>query len=173
MGILKNKCPMYLRDVTFKTETIDGETRRIVQLSFKLEPFTKEMANSLNIASHLFSADSGEPYGDFIAGTYGISVPLQTLDIAPAPDAPYSLDLRDVRVSGAISVRKDKENPVLSANMAMTFPYPEAKELLFLAMNVNNQLFNTFTNQQAGLGLDTVDEPTLKTGEQQPTLTEA
>ncbi len=162
MSILKTKCPMYLRDVTFKTETLDGETRRIVALAFKLEPFTKEMANSLNIASHLFSADSGEPYGDFISGTYGISVPLQTLDVSPAPDANPSLELRDVRVAGSIAVRKDKENPVLSANLSVSFPYPEAKELLFLAMNVNNQLFNTFDNQQAGLGLDAPDAPELR-----------
>jgi hypothetical protein len=166
MGILKQKCPMYLRDVTFKTETVDGETRRIVALSFRLEPFTREMANSLGIGYHLFSSDSGEPHGDFIAGTYGIAVPLQEIDIAAAPDAPVTLTLRDVKVSGSIAVRKDKENPVLSANLAISFAYPEAKELLFLAMNVNNQLFCTFENQQMGLGLDAPKEPALRPGVQ-------
>lgn len=167
--MFRENCPLYMRDVTFKTETIDGETRRIVVLAFKKEPFTKDDANALNITRHLFSADSGEPFSDFINGSYGIAVPLQTLEIASAPDAPTAITLRDVKVSGVISVRKDKENPVLAANLAVSFPYPEAKELLYLASSVNNQLFCTFQVQQEELALTTPEKPRLA----QPSLQES
>lgn len=159
--ILKENCPLYLRDVTFKTETVDSETRRIVVLSFRAEPFTRQMADSLNIARHLFSADSGEPFSDLVSINIGIAVPVQELTLRSGPDAPVSLTVRDVKVASTIAVRKDKENPVLSAGVVLNFPYPEAKDLLYLATNVNNQLFVTLENQQSQLPIDEPAGPKL------------
>lgn len=150
--MFKPNTPLYLRDVTFKTETVDGETRKIVVCSFTSQPFTREMANDLEIARHLFAAD-GEPLNDVISAQLAISMPVQQMTLKMAPDATPRFVIADVEVSKAVSVRKDKEGPVFAANFAVNFRYPEADTLLYLANAVNSQLFVTLDTQQGSLGL--------------------
>jgi len=148
--MFKPNTALYMRDLTFKTETIDSETRKIVVIAFMSQPFQKDMANELNIGRHLFSLETGDPLDDIISVDLAIATPLQTMTLKMAPDQPSArIIIPDVQISKKITVRRDKEGPVLAATFTASFRYPDGDTLLYLANGVNNQHFVTFEQQQA------------------------
>lgn len=150
--MFKANTPLYLRDLTFKTETIDQETRKIVVCSFMAQPFTPEMATDLDIRNRIFSAGTAEPLPDVLEAKIAITVQLQTMTLKMAPDAPSErIKIPDVQFSKTISVAKDKEGPVMRGNFSASFRYPDGETLLYLANAVNQQLFVTFDVQQGKL----------------------
>jgi hypothetical protein len=149
--MLKPKTAAYLEDVTFRSEAIGDETKKLVVCSFQLQPFTSEQAETLGVMQELFSVSDGEPKRVIESITLHLDEPLQRLSFARAPDVAPSLVISDVKVSPHLKVRRDKEGPVLAALLKVSFYYPTGAELLFIANGVNEQHFLTFEPQQGDL----------------------
>ena len=149
--MFENTIAMRLNDVRPKTESPDGETRKIVELELFLQPFTAQMAADLDIKSHLYARSDGGPYDDVLRVELGISVPLQRMKIASAPDVEPRFVIENVQVGKSIKIRRDKEGPVLAATLAVNFPYPVPEQLLFLFNAYTDQIWVTFEAQQRTL----------------------
>jgi len=144
--------PMRLVGCAGKQVKDGGDKRRVLVLSFQLQPFTAEMAASLNIKSRLFSARTGEALPEVLSTKLAIDAPMQTVSIRTAPDTPRaSVTIPEVEVAPAITVRKDREGPVYSATLVILADYPSGNDLLFLMQRVTEQFFVTFEAVQGNM----------------------
>lgn len=143
--------PMRLVGCAGKQLKDGSERRRVLVLSFQLQPFTMEMAADLDIARHLFGR-SGEPLPDVINMTLAIVSPLLRVQIRSAPDLPQAtITINDADLSPKLAVRKDKEGPVYSATLVLISDYPSGDDLLFLMQRVTEQFFVTLEPGQGDL----------------------
>lgn len=143
--------PIYLRDVTFTTETKDGETRRVVKCAIRIAPFSSELAEALGpgVRERLFTRNTADPVEDVAEIKFRIAEPFQELRVKLTKDSERdTLVIPDVRVSSIIRVKRDKETPTFEANIDIDFNYPSKEELYTLVSNINNQLIVTFNDQQ-------------------------
>lgn len=143
--------PFYIKGIVPKTETVDGETRKRVELELLCQPFSSEMAKALEIAGNLFTKGSGDPIDDLVKCELKIAVPLQKMSIAMAPDTEGALIIENVRFADTVKVRVDKESPVLAATFYVDFAYPTPEDLLSLFSAYLEQRFFTFETQQGSL----------------------
>ena len=146
--------PLTLTDVSFTTETVDDETRRIVVLKFKLRPFTAAHAEDLNMRSLLFTASTGVPKPALMKATVNVAVNEQQVTFAMAPDqVDRRIVLRNVTVDPqvAVAVKHDREPAECEATIKLTFVYPPADVLLYLASGVNDVHYLTFEQEQGDL----------------------
>lgn len=144
--------PMRLTGCAGKQVKDGKERRRVLVLSFQLQPFTPEMAEDLHIKSRLFSSRSGEPLPDVLTTTLAISNPLQRVQIRSAPDVPQAtVTLQDAEIAPKITVRKDKEGPVYSATLVVVADYPSGDNLLYLMQRVTEQFFVTLESEQGDM----------------------
>lgn len=158
--MLKPNTPIYLKDVTFTTETKDGETRRVVNLALRIAPFTAELAETLGagVRERLFRRGNAEPVDEIAEIKFNLTEPLQSLKLKGAVDVEAdTVVLNDVKVKPIIRVKRDKETPTFEANIDVNFLYPTADDLLFLATSVNNQLVSNWSDQQGDM-LDEAEE---------------
>jgi hypothetical protein len=153
--------PLYLRDVTFSTEKEKEETRKIVTCQFVAQPFTPEMAGTVDVRPRLFNLSTGAPLADVLEAKLAVNVGRQKLSISMAPDTAPSVVLRNVKI-GPFKIRADKEGPVFAATFPANFAYPSADDLLFLAHGVNEQHFVTFEAEQLDMLTDGTGAPALK-----------
>jgi hypothetical protein len=117
--------PMTLTDVTFTTETVDEETRRVVVCTFALAPFTAAQAEALNLRSVLFDS-GGSPKAALETLVANISVPDQRLTFAMSPDqVERRIVLANVEIDGKLraKVKRDREPAVCEAVMKILFAY--------------------------------------------------
>jgi hypothetical protein len=146
--------PLYLRDVTFGTEKIDDTTKKIVTCVFMVQPFTRELAATVEMQNRLFGVSDGEPLPDVLRAELAGPAGLMQMQFRMAPDqSRTSLVVRNVKI-GTFKVRKDKEGPVYAAEFKASFFYPDPKELMFLANGVNEQHFVTFEAEQGDMLTD-------------------
>lgn len=159
--MLKPNTPLYLKDVTFTTETKDGEVRRVVNASFRIAPFTAELAETLGagVRERLFRRGNAEPVDEIAEIKFNLAEPLQTLKLKGAADVENdTLVIADVKVKPIIRVKRDKETPTFEGNIDVNFVYPAANDLLFLVNCINNQLVSNWSDQQASM-LDDQEQP--------------
>ena len=146
--------PMTLTDVTFTTEEVDEETRRVVVCTFALAPFTPAQASALNVKSLLFDSSSGRPKEAIETIVLHIAVPLQRVTFAMAPD---QTDRRIVFDSVKIEeklrakVKRDRDPLTVEAVLKLSFRYPDADELLYIANGVLDTHYLTFEAEQGDL----------------------
>jgi len=152
--------PMTLTDVTFTTEVVDEETRRIVVCTFHMEPFTGVQAEDLHVRSLLFDATTGLPKEAIETIVLHVDLPLQRMAFAMAPD---HLNMRiivdDVKLEPKIraKVKRDRDPLMVDATLKLSFHYPSASDLLYIANGVDDVHYMTFEPMQRDL-LDTPDE---------------
>lgn len=153
--------PMTLAGVNFTTEVVDDETRRIVECTFKLSPFTPTQAEALNVRSLLFEAGSSLLKPAIDAAVLQIAVPVQRLTFAMAPDQVGRIIFDDVKVDEKlrIKVKRDRDPVVCDATLKVNFRYPSADDLLYVASGVNDTHYLTFAPLQGALGLTPESEP--------------
>lgn len=156
--------PLYLRGISPSTETVDDETRKILVLDFMAQPFTRAMADDLNIASDVFEGTTGNPNDVLVDAKLKINVPLQRMTFKMAPDAEGRIVIDDVQIGKTIKIRADKEGPVLTATISVTMRYPTGDDLLYILNGYCEQHFMTFENQQFALGLAEGDEKKPRPG---------
>lgn len=143
--------PMRLIGCAGKQIKDGSDRRRVLVLSFQLQPFTIEMASDLDIARHLFGR-GGDPLPDVLATTLAIVTPVLKVSIRSAPDLPQAtVIIDDAECSPKIVVRKDKEGPVYSATLVLIADYPKGDDLLFLMQRVTEQFFLTLEPGQGDL----------------------
>lgn len=143
--------PMTLTDVTFTTETEDEETRRIVVCTFAIAPFTPAHAAELNVGSVLFDATTSLPKPAIDAVVCNISAPDQRLTFAMTPDqAERRIVLPNVQIDGRLRVKckRDRDPAVFDAVLKVSFSYPTADQLLYIANGVNDTHYLTFEPEQ-------------------------
>lgn len=175
VSMFRENTALYLRGVYPTTETVDGETKKRVVLEWFVQPFTQELARSVDVAGNLFSRTDGDPIDDIVNCELAISVPIQQMSVRMAPDSPGCRIFENVRVSKTIKVRRDKEGPILAAHFKVDFAYPSPDDLLYLFTGYLDQHFVTFETQQGSLGLNepAADAPPTKPTKQKPSGEEA
>ena len=148
---------MTLTKVTFTTETEDEETRRIVVCTFALAPFTYAMADDLNIRTVLFDGP-GNGTGNLKSAietvVAHIDMPDQRLSFAMAPDqGERRIVLPNVSIEDQVKakVKRDREPAVCEATIKVSFAYPTADQLLYIANGVNDTHYLTFEPEQFDL----------------------
>lgn len=152
--------PMLLADVTFTTEVADAETRRIVVCTFALMPFTTQHANDLNVRSLVFDSQ-GLPKPSIEQMILRVDVPPQRLTFAMAPDlASQRVVMRDVDIESRlrVKVKQDRDPPAVEAVMKVSFHYPSAEDLLYIANGVNDTHYLTFESEQGDLLTSVVED---------------
>lgn len=144
--------PMRLLGCNGKAIREKDERRRVLVLSFQLQPFTPEMADDLNVKGRLFSSLDGEPLKDVISATLAIAAPPQRVDIRLAPDQPRpSVELYAAQLQPKLTIRKDREGPVYSATIYIVSDYPSGDNLLLLMQRVTEQFFVTLAPEQGDM----------------------
>lgn len=144
--------PMRLIGCNGKQIREKNERRRVLVLSFQIQPFTPDQAGDLNIKSRLFSVRDGEPLKDVLSTTLAIAAPLQRVAIRMAPDQDLpSVELFAAAIQPKLTVRKDREGPVYSATLYVVSDYPSGDNLLLLMQRVTEQFFVTLTPEQGDM----------------------
>lgn len=160
--MFKPNTPLYLKDVVFTTEVGKDLTRKVVSCVFMVQPFTRELAASVDMQNRLFSITDGEPLPDIIQATLAAPAGLKQMAFKMAPDqGRESMTARAVRI-GPFKIRKDKEGPVYACSFTASFYYPEPNDLMFLANGVNEQHFVTFNPEQDDMLTSAEGAPELK-----------
>lgn len=145
--------PMTLKKVTFTTEVVDEETRRVVVCVFAIAPFTAAHAADLNVKSLIFDS-LGLPKDALETVVLRTDAPLQQLTWAMAPDQEERrIVLRTVQIESQVrvKVKQDREPAVVEATIRVNFVYPTADELLYIANGVNDTHYLTFEPEQGDL----------------------
>ena len=161
-AMFADRTPMLLKKVTLGVETVDDETRRVVQCQFEIEPFTATHAEALNVKRMLFGGD-GLPLPAYLDAHLKIAIPNQRLAWAPAPDVDAdSIVVSDVMVNPKLHVKlkTDRKPAVFVATLSVTFRYPDPADLFFICNSVKDQHFLTFTQSQPPLNFAGKDEET-------------
>lgn len=143
--------PMTLTDVTFTTEVEDEETRRIVVCTFALAPFTPAHADDLNVRSLLFDSSTGLLKPAIETVVLNINAPDQRLTFAMTPDqAERRIVLPNVAIEEKLraKVKRDREPAVCEAVLKVSFQYPTADQLLYIANGVTDTHYLTFEPEQ-------------------------
>lgn len=145
--------PMMLNSVTFTSEVVDDESRRVVVCDFLLSPFTGAQAEALNVRSLLFDS-SGQPKTAIETVVLNITVPPQHVTFAMAPDQAerrIAFDAVQIAEKLRVKVKRDRESPVCEATLKVSFRYPAADELLYVANGVKDTHYLTFEQEQGDL----------------------
>jgi hypothetical protein len=153
---------MTLTDVTFTTEQVDDETRRVVQCTWKVSPFTAVQAETLGIRTLLFERASGMPKPAIDAAVLRIAVPLQRMTVTLAPDQEVAgVVVNDVTVDDhlRVKVKRDRDPVLCDATIKVTFRYPSAADLLYIANGVNDTHFLSFDAEQGALAFGEDEAP--------------
>ena len=153
--------PMTLTDVRFTTEVIDEETRRIVECTFNIVPFTPAHAEDLHVRSVLFDATTSQPKEAIESTVLYVDMPLQQMTFAMAPDqVDTRIVIQDAKVESKVraKVKRDRDPLMVDASFKISFHYPTANELLYIANGVNDTHYMTFEPVQRDL-LGDADEP--------------
>ena len=148
--MFKPNTPMILKNVTFDTEVVDDETRRVVACAFSIAPFTPALAEALNVRHFCFDS-KGLPRPELDNAVLDVTIPNQRLSFAMAPDqGDPSLVLTDVAIENKlrVKVKRDRDPASVEAILKVDFYYPTAEDLLYIANGVNDQHFLTFEPQE-------------------------
>jgi len=158
---------MLLTNVEFTTETVDEETRRIVVCTFQITPLTSAQADDLHVRSVLFDATTGQPKEAIETIVLQVDVPLQQLTFAMAPDqTDRRIVIRDVQLDKKVraKIKHDRDPLMVEATVKVSFHYPTAEELLYIANGVNDSHYLTFEPEQGDLLDDAEQVDQLRPG---------
>lgn len=144
--------PMRLHGCNGKTKKDnEGNRKRVVLLTFMLQPFTPEMAAALNVKGRLFNVNTGQPLEDIQSISLKIAVPLQQMSLSPARDVAAEVVVAETEVIGLLKVSADREGPIYTAYFSVEFDYPSANDLLWLFHKVTEQIVATFEPVQGDM----------------------
>jgi hypothetical protein len=146
--------PMVLSNVEFTTEVVDEETRRIVVCTFNVVPFTAELAEDLHVRSVLFDATTGQPKEAIEAVVLSVDAPLQLMTFAMAPDqTDLRIQMPDAQIESKlrVKIKHDRDPLMVEAALKVSFHYPSATDLLYIANGVNDTHYMTFEPMQGDL----------------------
>ena len=146
--------PMVLSNVEFTTEVVDEETRRIVVCTFNLAPFTPQHAEDLHVRSVLFDATTGQPKEAIETIVLAVDAPLQLMTFAMAPDqTDRRIQMPNAQIESKLraKIKHDRDPLMVEASLKVSFHYPSASELLYIANGVNDTHYMSFEPMQGDL----------------------
>jgi hypothetical protein len=150
----------YLDDIGHRLEkTKDGKEIKVVDLTLRVQPFTPELAVSLDpdVRALLFSMTDATPKPKLKEVRFNLTVPRQQLAIALLPELAEQLVLCDCDVSG---VRARSEKGVDGFGLVFYVSYGPAspRELEYVCDWLTQQRFITFQPQQPALDFAAKDK---------------
>jgi hypothetical protein len=150
--------PLTLAAVTFTTEELEEERKRVMVMTWTIGPFTPALAEALNVRSLIYSG--GQVKDAIESMVIATAVPLQRLTFAMAPDqVERRIVLRDVVVLERLRVKvnHDRDPVEVVATLKTSAPFPDAETLMYLANGVTDTHYLTFEAEQGDL-LTAVEE---------------
>lgn len=146
-----NKVGMVLKDVRFKTETVDDEERKVVVLALEIAPLGKKLAETLapGVVAKVFNGDA-KPAEDFAGCEVKLHADLVSAQIRKTSDSDPSVELVDVQLGRTLKLKADDEDRYVAA-LSASFRYPSAKDLLTIANAVGTQVWISMQTQQGSL----------------------
>lgn len=158
------KTPVYCEGIAHRLEKRRGEDVKVVDLTLKVAPFTRELASSLDqdeygfIKRTLFSAHSGEPTGDIKAVEFNAPSDRQRVVCFASPDTEVpSIAFDQVRVM-KFRARTQKDISGWSVYLHVTFGPVGRAELEYVNAWYTEQRFLTFEAAEPSLDFDAEDE---------------
>jgi hypothetical protein len=147
-----------------------------VVCTFGIVPFTGAQADALNVRSLLFDGTSGQPKDAIETIVLNIDMPLQRLTFKMAPDQGEArIVLPNVKIESKLraKLKRDRDPLMVDAVLKVSFHYPSAAELLYIANGVNDTHYLTFEPEQGDLltsaSLDApADRPKRRRGQNAP-----
>lgn len=159
--------PMTLTDVTFTTEEVDKEVHRVVVCTFLIAPFSSAQAQALFVKEFLFDPITHQPIEAIETIVLNITMPTQRVTFAMAPDQVQRrivLQHVDIEPKLRAKVKRDRDPIVAEAILKISFRYPTADDLLYIANGVNDVHYLTFEDQQPRLALADDEGDELRPG---------
>lgn len=160
----------YLDDIGHRVErTTDGKENKMVDLTLRVQPFTPELAVSLDpdVRSLLFTMNDGEPKPKIKAVEFRIPVERQTVRVSLLPPdddlhahVDHSLALLDVEITG-IRARTEKGVDGYALIFYASFGPVSRDELEYVCAWHTQSRFVSFMPSQPGLEFS---EPATTTG---------
>lgn len=147
-----NKVGMLVKDVRFKTETVDDEERKVVVLALEIAPLGKKLAEALapGVVAKVFNGDA-KPDVDFAGVEVKLHGELMSVQIRKTPDSEASVEIVDVELGKTLKLKADNDADRYVGALTASFRYPAAKDLLTLANAVGTQVFISAQTQQGSL----------------------
>jgi hypothetical protein len=151
----------YLDHIDHRVEKAkDGQEYKLVVLRLRVQPFTPELAVSLDpdVRALLFSMGDATPKPKLKAVSFALTIPKQQLTIAPLPELDGSLVLGDCAIT---NVRARTEKGVDGFGLVFYVSYGPAspRELEYVCDWLTQQRFVSFHPQQPALDFAGKREP--------------
>ena len=161
MFVTENVLVLFKRAALKLTE-VDGETLRLAEATFLIEPFPKELAHELgeDVAMHLFESDGRIAEAVESVGLR-LRLGLQTVTVRSHPDAAPTACLHHCAVKACRAERidelkqgKETGRSWLAFQFVLVFDLRERVHRNFVIDQFGNQLHVSFTSEQQALPLD-------------------
>jgi hypothetical protein len=143
----------YLDHIDHRVEkTKDGKEVKLVVLTLRVQPFTPELAVSLDpdVRALLFSMSDATPKPKLKEARFNLTVPRQQLAIALLPELAEQLVLCDCEI-GRVRARKERGVDGFGLVFYVSYGPASPRELEYVCDWLTQQRFVTFQPQQPAL----------------------
>lgn len=147
----------YLDSIGHRVEkTAGGDEQKICDLTLRVQPFTPELAVSLDpdVRALLFRMDNGEPKPKIKAMEFSLLVATQRLTVCAAPDMPQpSIAFTDVSIA-KVRARTEKDVDGYGLTFHCSTGPLSPQQLEYICQWHTEQRYVTFASEQLDLGFD-------------------
>lgn len=151
----------YLDHIDHRVErTKDGKEIKMVDLTLRVQPFTPELAVSMDpdVRALLFSMGDATPKPKLKAAAFTLTVPRQQLTLRLLPDLLDQIVFCDCEVSD-VRARTEKGVDGFSLVFYVSYGPASPRDLEYVCDWLTQQRFVTFQPQQPALNFEARDEP--------------
>lgn len=152
---------MFLDDLTHRVQRKDEAEVPIADLSYRIQPFTPELAGELDgaVRRTLFRLSDGEPVPHLTGATFKIvNSQRQNVVVHSTPDTKKpKFAMIGCALSKTLRARADADMPGFVATFRVSMEHPSGDELAFFQDSLHKQHFLTFQPTQGDM-LDELPE---------------
>lgn len=148
-----DKVGCYLDDIGHRVEkTKDGKEHKVVDLTLRVQPFTPELAVSLDpdVRALLFSMSDATPKPKLKACHFALQIPRQRLTIGTLPETADQIVFDDCEV-GDVRARTEKGVDGFGLVFYVAYGPASPRDLEYVCDWLTQQRFVTFQPQQPAL----------------------
>jgi hypothetical protein len=165
-----DKVGVYLDGIDHRVEkTKDGDEVKMVDLTLRVQPFTPELAGSLDpdVRALLFNLGDAEPKKKLKAIHFDLTVPRQVLTVHLLPELAEQIAFADVDITG-VRARTEKGVDGFGLVFYASFGPASPRDLEYVCDWLTQQRFLTFQPQEPALNFDAQDEETIEPARKTP-----
>lgn len=155
------KIPAYLDDMTHRLHRRDEAEVPIVDLAYRLQPFTPDLAGELDgaVRRTLFRLSDGEPAPHLVGAIFKVANgQQQNVVVHSTPDTKKpKFAMIGCALSKTLRVRADADMPGFVATFRVSMEHPSGDELAYFQEALHKQMFLTFQPTQGDM-LDELPE---------------